>query len=96
MRVLDAILEASRIIFIWICVPTLIVVVFLAAAWVDDHEKKTKEQEKQITALELRLDGWEAARHFDMIEIENLADKILNECITDAPRPLKKKKWRKQ
>lgn len=91
MRVLDAALRVVRWLLIWICIPTLIVIVFLSAAWVESVEKQNREQEKRITALELRLDGLEANRHFDMIEVENLADKILDVCVTDTPRPLKKK-----
>jgi hypothetical protein len=45
--------------------------------------------------IELRLDRLEMTRHFDMIEVENLADKILDVCVTDTPRPLKTKKGRK-
>ena len=94
MRVLDAALRVVRWLLIWTCIPGLIVCVYLAAGWIEHVEKKSQEQEKRISALELRLDGLEMNRHFDYIEIENLADKILNTCITDAPRPLKKK-WRK-
>ncbi len=95
MRVLDAALRVIRWLLIWACIPALIVVVYLAAGWMEHVEKKSQEQEKRLTAIELRLDKLEMNRHFDMIEIENLADKILDTCITDTKRPLKTKKGRK-
>jgi hypothetical protein len=95
MRVLDAALRVVRWLLVWTCIPSLIVCVYLAAAWVEHVEKKNREHAKQLTALEMRLDRLEMNRHFDMIEVENLADKILNTCITDTPRLLNKQKGRK-
>jgi hypothetical protein len=95
MRVLDAALRVVRWLLVWTCIPGLIVCVYLAAGWVEHVEQKSQEQEKRLTVIELRLDRLEMTRHFDMIEVENLADKILNTCITDTPRPLKKQKGRK-
>jgi hypothetical protein len=100
MRVLDAALKVIRWLLIWICIPTLIVIVFLSAAWVEHYEKKSACLEKRITALEMRIDWMELDRfieaRLDGIEIRNLADKILDVCVTDTPRPLKKQKGRKQ
>lgn len=110
MRVLDAALRVIRWLLIWICIPTLIVIVFLSAAWVEHHEKKSREQEKRLSEIELKLNDleWKVFRMADDVEkydnrikaakkeVTVLADTILDVCVTDTPRPLKKQKGRKQ
>lgn len=109
MRVLDAALRVLRWLLIWICIPGLIVCVYLAAGYVEHVEKKSQGQEKRLSELELKLNDleWKVFRMADDVEkydgkikaakkeVTALADKILDVCVTDTPRPLKKQKGRK-
>lgn len=109
MKIIDAALRVIRWILIWTCIPALAWSAFIAKELIQSSEKKSVQYEKRLSESELKLNDleWKIFRMADDLdkadgkikaakkEVIALADKILDVCVTDAPRPLKKKKGRK-
>jgi hypothetical protein len=78
-------------ILMWLCLPGLILIGWLAKGEIDwiRVEQRTARAEK--AALMMRVDALEYKLFLAKKDFEKLADKILDTCITDAPRPMKRK-----
>ena len=95
--------------FAWIGIVILVLIAILAKGELNELQGKSKAQEKVIKGLELQLrdQEWKLFRTAEEVEkytaeakeakerIEKLGDKILDACLTDSPRPLKKSKGKK-
>jgi hypothetical protein len=81
----------ATILFVWLCIPLLILVSWLAKEEMDYLREEASRLYIENAALTMRVDGMEERMFYAGYEVERLADKILDTCITDIPRPLKKK-----
>jgi hypothetical protein len=77
--------------FVWLCIPLLIVIAWLAKQETDYLRDEASRLYLENAELTMRVDGMEERMFYAGYEVERLADRILDTCITDIPRPLKKK-----
>ena len=81
-------IKAITYAFVWLCIPLLILVAWMAKQETDYIRIEMSIMQAQIAALTMRIDGFEQQAFFHRNDMEKLADKVLNVCITDTPRPL--------
>jgi len=93
-RKLTMVNKLTRVL-VWLGIPGLLLICYLAKGEIDALRDQNAVQQRQIAALDIRLDAQERTIHCVAYDLEQVVDQVLARCSTKTPQPLMKMKSRR-